>query len=155
MGSLNRAKDKTNLPTVENFWIIDILPKVYICFKYSVFKTYNMRNVSFNFITQVVSRLEIWGIKSGLLTDICAPSARCKQHECGNYNTWGTPLGYGFTGILLEVLCSLNFFLRTVFTVHSTFQLKTCYELDWNSKNLSDQVFCPHFPDKENEAQRG
>lgn len=151
MGSLNRAKDQTNLLTVEIFWIIDILPKVYICFRHSVFNTYNMRHVSFNFITQVISRLEIGGIRSGLPTNIyiCPPllSANIMNVE----STWRTHSPWLW---LLDILCSLSFVLRTVFTVHDPFQLKTCYELNWNSKNLSDQGFCPHFPDKENEAQR-
>lgn len=49
MGSLNKSQEQTQFI---NRWNVDILPKVCVSFKLSVLKTsYNMRNVSFNFMT--------------------------------------------------------------------------------------------------------
>lgn len=108
----------------ENFWISATLPKVYACFKHSVFKTsYNMRNVHFNFITQDFSRLEIWVIQSGSLTDILSPLLRADIVNV--QSTWGSPLlrrqkdspgGRSLTGFASEksFYCAQHFSVENV-----------------------------------------
>lgn len=86
MSSLNREpRTKLIYQQVKSCGLL-IFDQSCVCFKHSMFRAhYNMKNISFNFITQVVCRLEIQGIKSGLLTDIHTSSAQSKHPECGKY----------------------------------------------------------------------
>lgn len=113
-----------------------------------------MRNISFNFTTQIVSRLEIRGLKGGLLTDLCVPFAHCKYWACRKYlrdSPWlwfqeDTPGG----PLLAECPSRERFYRHT-----ALFSSKRAMSLTKTQKTCQTKDYCPHFTDKENEAQRG
>lgn len=124
---------------------------MYDCFKHWVFET--VRNISFNFMTPVISLLDIWGIREvcwqTYMTPLLSPKIVNVESVCR------TPAGYAFSRILLEGFCLLNFLLRKAFTGIPHFfkeKWKCATSFTKTLKSCQTRDYCPH---KENEAQRG